>query len=241
MALYTTGEIAKLCGVSVRTVQYYDSRNILSPSALSEGGRRLYSDEDLKRMQIICFLREMDFSLNQIGELFSEPHPEKVIVLLLEQQEQALRMEVQEGQRKLETLGNVKRGLKNIENFSVDSLGDIAYVVKNRKKRRTLLSRMLLVGFLMDAIEIGTLIYGGLTGIWWPVAVGLLVVAALGVGISCVYVHRIAYICPECHSHFRPRLRSALWAAHTLSTRRLTCPNCGHRGFCAEVYFTKEQ
>ena len=41
MSKYTTGEIAKLCGVSVRTVQYYDSRNILIPSELSEGGRRL--------------------------------------------------------------------------------------------------------------------------------------------------------------------------------------------------------
>ena len=48
---YTTGEIAKLCGVTVRTVQYYDTRNILAPSQLSEGGRRLYSEDDLKRMQ----------------------------------------------------------------------------------------------------------------------------------------------------------------------------------------------
>ena len=41
MSKYTTGEIAKLCGVSVRTVQYYDTRNILTPSELTEGGRRL--------------------------------------------------------------------------------------------------------------------------------------------------------------------------------------------------------
>ena len=40
MSKYTTGEIAKLCGVSVRTVQYYDSRNILVPSELSEGGHK---------------------------------------------------------------------------------------------------------------------------------------------------------------------------------------------------------
>lgn len=57
MSKYTTGEIAKLCGVTVRTVQYYDARNILVPSQLSEGGRRLYSEADLKRMKIICFLR----------------------------------------------------------------------------------------------------------------------------------------------------------------------------------------
>ena len=41
MSKYTTGELAKLCGVTVRTVQYYDTRGILIPSDLSEGGRRL--------------------------------------------------------------------------------------------------------------------------------------------------------------------------------------------------------
>ena len=48
MSRYTTGEIAKLCGVSVRTVQYYDQRGILVPGELSEGGRRLYSEDDVK-------------------------------------------------------------------------------------------------------------------------------------------------------------------------------------------------
>ena len=54
MSKYTTGEIAKLCGVSVRTVQYYDTRNILTPSELTEGRgrketlfrRRSKTDED---------------------------------------------------------------------------------------------------------------------------------------------------------------------------------------------------
>ena len=79
MSKYTTGEIAKLCGVSVRTVQYYDSRNILIPSELSEGGRRLYSEQDLKRMKIICFLRDAGISINSIGELLSEDNPGSVI------------------------------------------------------------------------------------------------------------------------------------------------------------------
>ena len=84
MSKYTTGEIAKLCGVSVRTVQYYDSRGILVPSELSEGGRRLYSEEDLKRMEIICFLRELDLPINTISQLLDEEHPEDVIDLFLE-------------------------------------------------------------------------------------------------------------------------------------------------------------
>lgn len=72
MSKYTTGEIAKLCGVSVRTVQYYDERGILIPSELSEGGRRLYSEDDYKKLKIICFLRDAGISIKSIGETSSE-------------------------------------------------------------------------------------------------------------------------------------------------------------------------
>lgn len=50
MSQYTTGEVAKLCGVSVRTVQYYDTRGVVCPSELSEGGRRLYTAADVRKM-----------------------------------------------------------------------------------------------------------------------------------------------------------------------------------------------
>ena len=102
MAMYTTGELAKLCGVSVRTVQYYDSRNILVPSELSEGGRRLYTEQDIKRMKIICFLRDAGISINNIRELLSREDPGSVISILLEQQEKLLQEEVNERQAKNE-------------------------------------------------------------------------------------------------------------------------------------------
>ena len=53
MQKYTTGDVAKLCGVSVRTVQYYDNRGIVCPSELSEGGRRLYSEGDIAKMKTV--------------------------------------------------------------------------------------------------------------------------------------------------------------------------------------------
>lgn len=55
MAYYTTGEIAKAAKVTVRTVQYYDRQGLLHPSALSEGGRRLYEEKDLTLLKLICF------------------------------------------------------------------------------------------------------------------------------------------------------------------------------------------
>ncbi len=116
MSKYTTREIAKLCGVSVRTVQYYDTRGILTPSGLSEGGRRLYSEDDCRRMKIICFLRDAGILISSIEELLSETNRSSVISTLLGQQEQLL------------CKGN-KRELKSVEDFSVESTVDIAYVL----------------------------------------------------------------------------------------------------------------
>ena len=130
MSKYTTGEIAKLCGVSVRTVQYYDDRNILVPSEVSDGGRRLYSDEDVKRLHIICFLRETGLPLNSIAALITEKNPENIISILLAQHEQALREELSECQARLELVEGIKRELKEIKSFSIESIGDIAHVMK---------------------------------------------------------------------------------------------------------------
>lgn len=236
MSKYTTGEIAKLCGVSVRTVQYYDSRNILVPSQLSEGGRRLYSEDDLKRMRIICFLREAGLPINSISALFAEKDPGSIISVLLEQQEQQLRRELDEQQKKLTLIESIKRELKEIEDFSVDSIGDIANIMKSNEKMKKLRLWMIIVGILMDCIEIGTAVLWWQTGIWWPFAVGMVAVVALGVWISVVYAKRVAYICPQCHETFQPKFREMFFAYHTPKMRCLTCPKCGRKGMCVEVY-----
>lgn len=236
MSKYTTGEMAKLCGVSVRTVQYYDSRGILIPSELSEGGRRLYTDDDLKKLKVICFLRELDLPIRSIAELLSENDPGSVISMLLDQQEQALRREIGERQEKLQKLEQLKQGLKTVEHFSVESIGDIAYRMEHRKKLRKVHGIMLCIGIVMDIIEAATLILWIVKGIWQPFAGGMCLVVVLGVWISAYYYRRTAYICPQCHRVFRPTLREAFFAPHTPSTRRLTCQSCGHRGFCVETY-----
>ena len=104
MSKYTTGEIAKLCGVSVRTVQYYDDRGILIPGELSDGGRRLYSENDVKRLRIICFLREAGLPISSISALLAEKDPESIISVLLDEQEQVLREELNERKAKLELI-----------------------------------------------------------------------------------------------------------------------------------------
>ncbi|MGN1155810.1 MAG: MerR family transcriptional regulator, partial [Agathobacter sp.] len=146
MSKYTTGEMAKLCNVTIRTVQYYDSRNILVPSELSEGGRRLYSDEDLRRLQIICFLRDLGLPINTIGQLLREEHPESVISILLEEQKKELSSEIEERQEKMNLLSNLEKELKFISHFSIDSIGDVAQIMENRKNLRKTHRNMLIMG-----------------------------------------------------------------------------------------------
>lgn len=236
MSKYTTGEIARLCKVTVRTVQYYDSRNLLVPSELSEGGRRLYSDEDLRKMKIICFLRNIGLPIGSIAELLEEKDTEKVITLLLEQQAKELDKEIKERQEKLMKIGILTKELKGIRNFSVESIGDIAYKMESRRKLYRMRAAMIAVGIPMDIIEVSTLVLWIVKGIWWPFALGMSLVVLMGVGISLYYFRRVAYICPECHAVFRPGFREMLFARHTPNLRKLTCGSCGYRGFCIETY-----
>ena len=67
MSQFSTGELAKAAEVSVRTVQYYDQRGILTPSEVTEGGRRIYHESDLERLQVILFLKRFGL-LNQTNQ-----------------------------------------------------------------------------------------------------------------------------------------------------------------------------
>lgn len=240
MSKYTTGEIAKLCGVSVRTVQYYDSRNILVPGELSEGGRRLYSEEDLKRMKIICFLRSLGLPINSIARLLSEKEPENVISLLLEQQRKALSMEIREKQGMLSKLEEMERELQAARHFSVESIGDIAYKMKNRRNLKKLRGKLLLVGIPLNIMEIAAIAVWIGKGIWQPFFIWLCIDLALGIWLGIFYTKRVVYICPQCHEVFKAGYREAFFASHTPRARRLTCPGCGHRGFCVEAYDEEE-
>ncbi len=236
MPKYTTGELARLCGVSVRTVQYYDTRGILVPSELSEGGRRLYSEADLGKLKVICFLRGLDIPIDGIRDLFHEEHPENVIRILLDEQENNLRTGIAEKQTQLSTVTAARRELDRMSSFSVESIGDIAHLMENKKNTRRLHIQMVIIGLLMDAIQIAALMVWILEGIWLPFLLSIPVVILMGIWISYIYYHNTVYICPECHTVFKPRIREAFFARHTPCTRKLTCSTCGHKGFCVETY-----
>ncbi|WP_406107411.1 MerR family transcriptional regulator [Micromonospora globbae] len=70
---YTVGQVAKLAGVTVRTLHHYDEIGLLSPSGRSRTGYRRYDDADLERLQLVRYYRELGFPLEEIAAILDDP------------------------------------------------------------------------------------------------------------------------------------------------------------------------
>lgn len=69
----TVTQMADLTGISVRTLRYYDTIGLLKPTALTEGGYRLYDEEALERLYLILIYRELGFPLKEISRILTAP------------------------------------------------------------------------------------------------------------------------------------------------------------------------
>lgn len=245
MPTYSTGELAKLAGVTVRTVQHYDRCGILTPSELTSGGRRIYTDDDAHKLRVICFLRDLGLSIPTISDIFSQPNSENVLVTLLNQRATELEEEIEHHR---ETLTTTRALLKHIaglkEPTSLEALTGMAAIMTSYKQLEQFRKKILFtrIPWAIPPLlaEIVTFIIGIIHGTWLPFLIAVLVALLVGVIIAYnavpIYYKQVAYLCPECHTSFKPSMREFFWAPHTPQTRKLTCSTCGHRGYCVEVY-----
>ena len=71
VATLTVGQVAETFGLTVRTLHHYDQVGLLVPSGRSGAGYRLYTNEDLGRLQQIVVYRRLEFTLEQIADLLA--------------------------------------------------------------------------------------------------------------------------------------------------------------------------
>lgn len=63
------GEVAERTGLSLRTIRYYEEVGLITPSARSQGGFRLYTEEDIARLGVVKAMKPLDFSLDEMRGL----------------------------------------------------------------------------------------------------------------------------------------------------------------------------
>jgi DNA-binding transcriptional MerR regulator len=68
---YTINKLARLAGISTRTLRYYDQIGLLSPTRISSNGYRIYGKTEVDRLQQILFFRELGVQLEEIGRILS--------------------------------------------------------------------------------------------------------------------------------------------------------------------------
>jgi DNA-binding transcriptional MerR regulator len=70
---YTVQKLARLAGVTPRTLRYYDKLGLLNPARISGNGYRIYGRSEVDRLQQILFFRELGVGLEQIREMLVSP------------------------------------------------------------------------------------------------------------------------------------------------------------------------
>lgn len=70
---HTVGELARIAGISVRTLHHYDEIGLISPRRRTDSGYRLYGRSEIERLQEVLFYRELGIALKEIKQIIDEP------------------------------------------------------------------------------------------------------------------------------------------------------------------------
>jgi len=233
MPSYTTGEMAKLCNVSVRTVQYYDSKGILHPSDLTEGGRRIYNDADLCKLQLVCTLKAIGLSLNSIKNVLESELSGNILTILLDEQAKSLAGEISERQKQLEMINVIKESIRDKAIIPAETILGIKDILEKRNKTRSKKKLALIYVGVGIAVTLGFLfmVWLVVSGNWWGLAIYLFV-AIISLLFSAYQLKDSEFICPKCDSVFKPPLRRAFFSTGDHKVRWMVCPACGHKDWC---------
>lgn len=233
---FTTGELAKLCDVSVRTVQYYDKVEILKPSELSEGGRRIYTEEDLEKLRCICLYKALGFSLDEIKKVTKTENTYTLLYETILSQQNKIDEAIKSLTQQKEQLTAILQQIKETGKVSIKSIEDMNDLLMKKKNHRktdimtyiflTCYVLILFCGFPM-AVS-----FGGFAPI-------LMYVIAIILLVGLIYYHSQvnSYLCPNCHKKFSISFwRDMLSLNGGKKGKYLKCPNCAYKGWIKETF-----
>jgi len=231
MSKHTTGEMAKQCNVSVRTVQFYDTKGLLIPSDLTEGGRRLYTDDDLTKLRIICTLKSIGMSLDSIKRVMESELSDKILALLLDEHEKQLSAEIDERQKQLEVIAVIRKSIHNKSTTPANTILDIEHIMKKKNKsRNTGKLALVYIGVaIATVVQVALILWLVQTQLWWGLGV-YVVFFISGITMSAFQLKGATFICPNCDAVFG--VRFAFFTTGSHKVRWTKCPECGEKNWC---------
>lgn len=138
----TVKEIAKLTGISIRTLRYYDEIGLLKPAKVSEAGYRLYDEQALAKLQEILFYKELGLSLADIRSVLEDPEYDREQMLLT--QKRLLEQKRNRLNSLIELIDDRRKGV-NAMNFELFTEEDIQKIFDHTLELQTEEDKKLLV------------------------------------------------------------------------------------------------
>lgn len=105
----------------------------------------------------------------------------------------------------------------------------------NRNRLHNIRMTIVMVSIPVFIMEITGIILLISQGVIWPLALYLTMAVPYGIWLTKYYTGHVDYMCPRCNKVFSPSLKENLLAPHTLTKRKLHCPDCGSKEWCVEV------
>ena len=109
---YTSGEFAEKAHVSIRTIRYYDQKNLLKPSTHTKSGARRYTDKDFAKLQQILLLKYLGFSLTDIRELTIGSGDEQLLLDSLQIQKKLVEERIKEMHNVMSAIDSTSQALQ---------------------------------------------------------------------------------------------------------------------------------
>lgn len=129
------GELAKKAGVTVRTLQYYDKEGLLSPSAESESGYRLYTDRDLVKLLQILMMKRLGFTLSEIKKRIVAMDTTAEVVDVLAEHAANIRGEIDHLTESLNALESLKAEILQVDSVDYKKFADILALLQMKNER----------------------------------------------------------------------------------------------------------
>lgn len=228
MKTYSSGEAARHLGVSLRTVQYYDRQQIVSPSFKSEKDRRIYTEEDLKKLELAILYRELGFALKDIRNIMYSESPDTLLSEMLSSYHHHLSEDIRHKQEQLDKIELMQKKLKKEGSLAISNHQQLVMLLETKRAdHRTM---RLLAGYL------------GFLFLSFPICLSFhlpelaLFLAAAGL-LLLVFYHasRYRYLCPHCQRLFELPWYRDLFSLHDPKKGKYTrCPHCHQRGWMEE-------
>jgi DNA-binding transcriptional MerR regulator len=130
---WKVGELAKLTGLTIRTLRYYDQIGLFSPSSFSDSGHRLYSDADISRLHQILALKELNLSLEEVKSVLLRENYNPIEVV--SQQIRRINDNIQTQQKLLGELEHVLGLMHTKDSVSVEEFTKLLQLMKKSNEK----------------------------------------------------------------------------------------------------------